>query len=72
MIFWSKIDLREHTCTMELIEQIINSRQRVHVLDGNLIQGMIIYSQPLSTILLQDKNHRGSPQRWARVDESFL
>jgi hypothetical protein len=46
---------------MELIEQIINPRQRILVLDGNLIQGMIIHAQPLGTILLRDKYHRGSP-----------
>jgi hypothetical protein len=45
---------------MELIEQIINPRQWVLVLDGNLIQGMIIHAQPLGTILHQDKNHRAS------------
>jgi hypothetical protein len=57
----SKIDLREHTHPTELIEWIINPRQRVLVLDGNLIQGMILHTQPLGTILLRDKNHRGSP-----------
>jgi hypothetical protein len=56
----SKIDLREHTCTTELIKQIINPRQRVLILDSNLIQGTIIHAQPLGTILLPDKNHRGS------------
>jgi hypothetical protein len=45
-----------------LIKQIINPRQQVLVLDGNLIQGMIIHAQPLGTNLLQDKNHRGSPR----------
>jgi hypothetical protein len=62
MVSQSKIDLREHTHTTELIEQIINPRQRVLVPDGNLIQGTIIHAQPLSTILLQDKNYRGSPR----------
>jgi hypothetical protein len=45
---------------MKLIEKIINPRQRVLVLDGNLIQDMIIHAQPLGTILLRDKNHKGS------------
>jgi hypothetical protein len=45
-----------------LIEQIINPRQRVLVLNGNLIQGTIFHTQPLDTILLQDINHRGSPR----------
>jgi hypothetical protein len=61
MISQSKIDLREYACTLELIKLIINPRQRVLVFDGNLIQGMIIQAQPLSTILLWDKNHRSSP-----------
>jgi hypothetical protein len=56
MISQSKIDLREHTCTTELIKQIINPRQQILVLDGNLIQGMVIHAQPLSTILLWDKS----------------
>jgi hypothetical protein len=45
---------------MELIKQIINPRQRVLVLDGNLIQSTIIHAHVLSTILLWDENHRGS------------
>jgi hypothetical protein len=57
-----KIDLREHTCTMELIEHIINPRQRTLILDGNLIKCMIILAQSLSTILLWDKNHGDSPR----------
>jgi hypothetical protein len=57
----SKIDLGEHTCTTVLIKQIINHRQWVLVLDKNLIQSMIIHAHPLSTILLWDENHRGSP-----------
>jgi uncharacterized membrane protein len=49
MISRSKIDLREHTCTIELIEQIINPRQQVFVLDGNVIQGTIIYAPLVSS-----------------------
>jgi hypothetical protein len=55
MISRSKIDLREYICTTELIEQIINSRQRVLVLNGNIIQGTIIHIQPLGTILVREK-----------------
>jgi FixJ family two-component response regulator len=36
MISQSKIDLREHTRTTELIKQIINPRQRVLVLDSTM------------------------------------
>jgi hypothetical protein len=57
----SKIDFKEHMRTMELIKQTINPRQRVLVLDGNLSQSMIIHAHPLSTIVLRDKNYRGSP-----------
>jgi hypothetical protein len=56
----SKINFREHTCTMELIKKIINHRQRVLVLNDNLIRSSIIHVHPLSTILLRDENHRGS------------
>jgi hypothetical protein len=59
MLSRSKIDLIERTRTIELIKQIINPRQWVLVLDGNLIQGIIIHTQPLGTILLRDKNHGG-------------
>jgi hypothetical protein len=41
---------------MELIKQTINPRWRVLVLDGNLIQSMIIHAHKLSTIILWDKN----------------
>jgi hypothetical protein len=57
----SKIDFREHMCTMELIKQTINPRHWVLVFDGNLSQSTIIHAHPLSTILLWDKNYRGSP-----------
>jgi hypothetical protein len=56
-----KIDFREHMRTMELIKQTINPRQWVLVLDGNLSQSTIIHANQLSTILLWDKNYRGSP-----------
>jgi hypothetical protein len=39
MISRSKINLREHTCTSELIKQIINPRKWILILDGNLIHG---------------------------------
>jgi hypothetical protein len=45
---------------MELIKRIINPRQRVLVLNGNLIRSTIIHINLLSTILLQDENYRGS------------
>jgi hypothetical protein len=56
----SNIDLRECTRIAELIKQIINLRQHLLVLDGKLIRSMIIHVHPLSTILLWDKNYRGS------------
>jgi hypothetical protein len=56
----SKINFREHMSTMELIKHTIHPRQWVLVLDGNLNQNTIIYAHPLSTILLKDKNYRGS------------
>jgi hypothetical protein len=52
MVSRPKIGLREHTCTTELIKHIINPRQRILVLDGNLILCTIIHAQPLGTILL--------------------
>jgi hypothetical protein len=60
MISRSKINLREYTCTTELIKHIMNPRQWALVLNSNLIQSTIIHAQPLSTILFRDKNHRGS------------
>jgi hypothetical protein len=57
----SKLDLGEHTHTTELIKQIINPRQQVLVLDGNLSQSAIIHAHLLSTILARDENYRGSP-----------
>jgi hypothetical protein len=59
----SKIDLREHIHTMEVIKQTINPRQQVFVFYGNLIQSTIIHAHLLRNILLQDENHRDSP-RW--------
>ncbi|BAU01026.1 hypothetical protein VIGAN_11017800 [Vigna angularis var. angularis] len=40
----TQINLREHRCPMQLIQQIINPWQRVFVLDGQLVQLPVVYT----------------------------
>jgi predicted nuclease of predicted toxin-antitoxin system len=64
MVARSEINLREYTCTSELVKEIIDLRKKVLVLDSDFVESMIVHTHPLCTILLQDKNHKCS-----QVDE---
>jgi hypothetical protein len=44
MISRSQIDLGENTGSLHLVEQILDSGQRVLVLNGDLVQGMAIHT----------------------------
>jgi len=52
MISRPQVNLGEHCCSSQLIQQVINSRQWVFVLDSQLVQLMVINTQPWTTILL--------------------
>jgi hypothetical protein len=44
VIFWSNIQLDEVLYPLELIKKIINLRQRVMVLNNDLVEDLVIYA----------------------------
>ena len=60
MIARSEINLGEILGTSELVKQIINSWQRVLVLDGDCVQVLVINAHSHRAILLLNKQNRGS------------
>ena len=46
-----QINLGEYFCPTELIKQVINPRQWIFVLDGNIIQLLVIHTHPKTAIL---------------------
>jgi hypothetical protein len=69
MISRSKIDLREHTRTTELIKQIINHRQGVPIdsrMSPDLLRGM---GKSIGGDL--DIDDEGSEQRWLELVQSL-
>src|SRR5688572_8128908 len=55
VISGTKVYFREVTCSLELIKQIINSRQRLSLLDSYLIQLSVVNAHAKRTILLPHK-----------------
>ena len=58
MIPRPQVDLGEDPCSTQLIKEIINSWQRVLVLNSHLVYLSVVYAQPEGTILLLDKEYR--------------
>jgi hypothetical protein len=50
-----RINLGEYIGSSELVKQIVNPRQQLLVLLGDLIQSMIVHTHPLGTIFLWEK-----------------
>jgi hypothetical protein len=67
MVTRPKVNLREYTCTMELIKQIVDPGQWILVFDSDFIESMIVNTHPLCAFFLRDKNDRDSPWRCARM-----
>ena len=53
-----QVDLGEDLCSTQLIKDVINSWQRVLVLNGHLVYLLVVYAQPERTDLLLDKEYR--------------
>ena len=68
MIPRSQIYLREHHSPFQLVKQVINPRQGIFVLHGDLVQLSVVNAQSQTSILLLHEQHRGSPGRHARSD----
>ena len=60
MIARSEINLGEILGTSKLIKQIIDSWQRVLVLDGDCVQVPVVNAHSHRAILLLNKQNRGS------------
>ena len=58
MIPRPQVDLGEDPCSTQLIKDVINSWQRVLVLNGHLVYLLVVYAQPERTDLLLDKEYR--------------
>jgi hypothetical protein len=54
MITQSQINLGEDTCSLHLVEEILDPEKRVLVLNGDLVQRTIIHIYPLSSIFLHE------------------
>ena len=62
MIPRPQVDLGEDLRSTQLIKEIINSWQRVLVLNGHLVYLSVVYAQSEGTILLLDKEYRCNPR----------
>ncbi|GJS64338.1 integrase, catalytic region, zinc finger, CCHC-type containing protein [Tanacetum coccineum] len=61
MITRSKVYLREVARSLKLVKQIVNPRERITILDGQLVQFTIVYAYAKRSILLLDKQNWRSP-----------
>jgi hypothetical protein len=57
----SQINLGENNGSLHLVEQILDSGQRVLVVNGDLIQRMVIHTHPLGPVILFHEQNKGSP-----------
>ena len=55
MVALFEVYIRETSSTVKLIENFINSRKRILILDGKFVQLMVIYTHPKGTIILTQK-----------------
>src|SRR5581483_4360861 len=72
MVSGSRIDFGEVCRSLQLVEQIINTRKRITILDSNLVQLPIIDAHAKRSIFLFDEQHGGSPRRRAGSNESLI
>jgi len=67
----SQIYLREHCCTLKLVKQIINTHHQVPILDGHLVQLLVVSTHMLGTTFLLHKQNQSTPYRHTRPNEIF-
>ena len=60
MVTGTKIDLAEYSRTVKSIEEFVDTRQRITVLDGDLVQRAIIDTHAHGTVLLLDEQYRSA------------
>ena len=67
----TKVDLGEVPRTVETIQEVVNARDRVPVLDGDLVEGTVVHTQAEGSILLLHKEDWRSTVGCARSDEAL-
>ena len=72
MIAKPQVNLREYLCFCQLIEQDIDTRQRMLVLNGHNIKQPIIHTHSQRLVLLLYKQCWTSPWRRTRLNETFV
>jgi len=55
----AKVDLGEEAGTLQLIQELIDHRDRVLVLDGGVVEGSVVDAETPSVVVLADQKHRG-------------
>jgi hypothetical protein len=68
---WSQVNFGKDVCSFHLVEQNLDPRERILVLNSHFIQGPIIHAHPLCSIFLFYEQCGCSPRGWTRVDKSF-
>ena len=72
MVSRLQVNLQKYLGSSYLIEQVIDPREWVMVLDGHFFKLAVIDAHPHRTILLLYKKHRCSLRRNTWLDISFL
>ena len=58
-----QVNFRENFCSLQLIEQVLNTREWILVLDSDLVEATIINTQAQTKIFLGSEEHRCTPFR---------
>lgn len=72
MVSASKIDLGKILRALQTIEEFIRARQRVAVLDGDVVESSIINAHPSCSILFLDEQDRRTEGRLRWLNEARL
>ena len=61
MIARLQVNFRENLCSLQLIKQILNTREWILVFDSDLVEATIINTQAQTKIFLGSEEHRCAP-----------
>ena len=72
MVAAAQVDLAEVLGSLQPIEQLIDQRKRIAVLDGDVVERTIVDTHAHGAIFLLDEQDRSAEGRLARLDEACL
>ncbi|MFS7971870.1 hypothetical protein Hanom_Chr09g00837931 [Helianthus anomalus] len=72
MITRTKIDFGETGSALELVKEIVDTRKRVTILDGEFVELTIIDTHAERTIFLFNEKHGSTPRRGTWTNEAFI